>query len=87
MADYNAQSIRILKPHEINKFSWARVVALAEQYPMANTDFIGRGLEACRRCSVEPDYFIKRYLDKDMTIPINLEVQAAYKEIMKETVR
>lgn len=30
---------------------------------------IKAGIEACRRCSVNPDYFINRYLEDDKTIP------------------
>lgn len=82
---YDSKSIRILKPDEIeNRFEWAHVVALAEKYPLANIGFIGRGLEACRRCSVESDYFINRYLIKDGKTPPNPDVENAYKEIMRE---
>lgn len=85
MNDYSASSIRVLTQAEIvDKFEWANVGFLAEQYPLANIVFIRRGIEACRRCSVDPSYFIHRYLDKDATIPLNRDVEAAYRELMNE---
>jgi hypothetical protein len=83
--EYNASAIKILPPDEVSsRFDWANVIALSDKYPMKSIGHIQRGLEACRRCSVDPDYFIKRYLDNDHTIPRNTAVEAAYVEIMKE---
>ena len=86
MNDYNASSIRVLTQTEVvAKFEWANVGFLAEKYPLANIVFIRRGIEACRRCSVDPSYFIQRYLDKDTTIAINRDVEAAYRELLNES--
>jgi hypothetical protein len=82
---YDASSIKILAPDEVSsRFDWANVIALSDKYPMKSIGHIQRGLEACRRCSVDPDYFIKKYLDDDNTIPKNTDVEAAYREIMRE---
>ena len=55
--DYTAANIRVLSDQEVDvRFTWARVGALSEQYSRP-TDWIARGLEACRRAGVDPEYF------------------------------
>jgi hypothetical protein len=82
---YDASSIKILAPDEASsRFDWANVIALADKYPLKSVKHIQRGLEACRRCSVDPDYFIQRYLDDNKAIPVNRDVEASYREIMRE---
>jgi single-strand DNA-binding protein len=50
----------------------------------SSLEFIARGVEVCRRCSVDPSYFVKRYLDRDKSIPANDLVSCAFKEILME---
>ena len=81
---YTAADIRVLTSDEIDtRFTWARVGALAEQYSRP-CDWIARGLEACRRAGVDPDYFIARYLQHDSTTPFNRAVDEAMREILME---
>ena len=81
---YTAADIRVLTDQEVDvRFTWARVGALAEQYSQP-TDWIARGLEACRRAGVEPDYFIARYLERDAATPFDSAVDEAMREILAE---
>jgi hypothetical protein len=60
-----------------------KVEALARDY---NTDkaFVGRGIEACRRCSVDPEWFVQKYLEHEPSCPRNPVVEEAFLEILKE---
>ena len=81
---YTATDIRVLTDQEVDtRFSWARVGALADQYSRP-TDWIARGLEACRRAGVDPDYFIARYLERDAATPFDAAVDEAMREILAE---
>ena len=81
---YTAADIRVLSDQEVDvRFTWARVGALAEQYSRP-TGWIARGLEACRRANVDPDYFIARYLERDTTMPFDCAVDEAMREILME---
>jgi hypothetical protein len=85
MTEYNAKSIKILTPEQVSgRFGWAYVIQLSDKYPSSSPEFISRGLEACRRCSIPPDYFIEKYLDNDASVPKNTDVEEAYKEILHE---
>jgi hypothetical protein len=82
---YTAADIRVLSDQEVDeRFTWARVAALAEKYSRP-TDWIARGLEACRRADVEPEYFIARYLERDAGTPFDSTVDEAMREILAET--
>jgi hypothetical protein len=81
---YTAADICVLTDQEVDaRFSWARVGALAERYSRP-TDWIARGLEACRRAGVDPDYFIARYLERDAATPFDSAVDEAMREILAE---
>ena len=81
--DYTAANIHILEPNEVaSRFSWAKVAALAERYHRS-PDWIGRGLEACRRAGVDGDYFIDRYLRR-LPIARNDLVDEAMRELLIE---
>ena len=84
MNTYTASSIRILTPPEISeRFTWAKVASLAEQYrkPAA---WIERGLEACRRAGIDDAYFEQRYLQR-LDIPRHDGADAAMRELLTET--
>jgi hypothetical protein len=82
---YTAANIRVLTEPEVDvRFTWARVGALAEKYSRP-TDWIARGLEACRRANVEPEYFIARYLERDASTAFDPAVDEAMREILAET--
>ena len=82
---YDAGSIKILKPEEAqSRFDWARVMALKEQYPTADERFIARGLEASRRSNTDPEYFIRRYLAHDDSLPRQLLLEETYREVQRE---
>lgn len=83
---YTAADIRVLTGQEVDvRFTWARVGALAEQYSRP-AEWIARGLEACRRAGVEPEYFIARYLQRDASTPLNPVVDEAMRQILAERV-
>jgi hypothetical protein len=42
--------------------------------------WIELGIEACRASSVDPQYFVDRYLDK-LDMPKNLVVEQAYRDL------
>ena len=82
---YTAADIRVLTDQEVDeRFTWARVGALSEQYSRP-ADWIARGLEACRRARVDPDNFIVRYLERDPATPFDPAVDEAMREILAET--
>lgn len=82
-ATYTASNIRVLTPAETaDRFGWVKAAALAEQYRKPET-WIARGLEACRRARVDPDYFERRYLQR-LNIPRDERVDAAMRELATE---
>lgn len=82
--EYNASSIRILKPEEAEqRFEWLRAENLATQYSKP-LEFVERGIEACRRASVDLDFFIKRYLEGDKSGEKNILLEEAFLELMTE---
>jgi hypothetical protein len=85
--EYTAKSIRILRDDEIaRKFEWAEVESLAAKY-RRTAAWIKRGLDACETAGVAPEYFIRRYLDDDKTIPKHEGVEAAFVEALQATQR
>lgn len=87
MNDYTAASIRVLRDDEIvQRFEWAQVAALAEQY-RRDAGWVRRGLEACAAAGVAPGYFIRRYLDGDRSVPKHEGVEAAFIERMRSGTR
>jgi hypothetical protein len=81
--EYNADSIKILTDEEVNKkFGWVKADSLAIKY---QRDRIWvAGLEACRRCGLEPDYFIERHLEGNKDIPKNPLIDEAFRDVLKE---
>lgn len=83
MNDYTADNIVILPMAEVaERFSWAKVEQLAQQYNRPNS-WIANGLKACERAGVPDDYFIDRYLRKQ-PIPMREDVNEAMRELWKE---
>lgn len=81
---YTAADIRVLTDLEVDeRFTWARVGALAQRYSRP-VEWIARGLEACRRADVDPEYFIARYLERDAATPFNTVVDEAMRDILAE---
>ena len=81
---YDADSIKILTDEEINqKFGWVKADTLAAQY-QKDKIWVANGLEACRRCGLEPDYFIERYLIGNKAIPKNEFMDDAFRDVLKE---
>jgi hypothetical protein len=84
MDTYSASSIKVLTQDEaINRFEFAYVIFLMEQYPMRSRSNIENGIEACRRIGIDPKYYEDRYL-KGLDIPRIVEVEAVFKEILEE---
>lgn len=84
MNNYNASSIRILNQDEaIERFEFAYILSLMEQYPMRSRSNIENGIEACRRVGIDPKYYEDRYL-KELNIPRIIEVELVFKEILGE---
>jgi len=83
---YTASNIVILTTAEIaDRFGWVKVAELAERYRRPE-QWIARGLEACRRAGVDPDYFERRYVQRQ-DIPRNEQVDAAMREMAMERIR
>lgn len=84
---YDASSITLPSDEELlQKTPWLMAETIAHKY---NRDqaFIERGIEACQLAGVSVDYFIKRYLEGDKTIPENKEVSTISMELQKQSVR
>jgi len=80
---YDASCIKILPRLEIEaRFPWERIQSLAHEYKR-DPKWIEQGIEACRRSSVDPRYFIEKYLKKNVDIPKNQLVTDAYLEITR----
>lgn len=78
---YDASCIKILSPEAVKeKFEWAKSGDLAHKY-RRDANWIESGLEACRRAGISQDYFIKKYLEKDESIPKNPLVEQAYLDL------
>lgn len=81
---YDADSIKILTDEQVNeKFGWMKSDTLAKKYHKDET-WVANGLEACRRCGLEPDYFIERHLEGNKTIPKNELIDEAFRDVLKE---
>jgi hypothetical protein len=81
---YTAANIRILSgPELVDRFDWAKAGQLAEKYSLP-LDHVERGLQACRESGVDPEYFVRRYLDKDKTVERRPEVEDAFLELVRQ---
>lgn len=82
---YDASSIRILSDQDVaERFEWAKVGSLAAQYKR-DPIWIRRGLAACEQVGANPEYFIKRYLEADRSVPFKPEVDEAFRQLLKDS--
>jgi len=78
---YDAKCIRVLRADEVaERFDWAKSGELAHKYKR-DVNWVEMGMEACRRASVDPSYFIRRYLEKEEGIDKNPLVEQAYRDL------
>ena len=78
---YNASNIKVLSDKESLEHDFVLIDYLANKY-CKPVEWIKRSVEACRLCNVNPrDYFVKRYLDNDKTIPEIKEVTLVSREM------
>lgn len=83
--EYTANAIRVLKPEEtIERFDWVRTGEWASGYPHVPAEFISRAIEACRRAGVDLEYIKHRYLDGDLSVPLNEAVDEQMRQILRE---
>jgi hypothetical protein len=83
MSGYTAENIQILTADEAaERFGWAKVAEWAEQYHRP-AEWIARGLEACRRAGVPPDYFERRYLRRE-PLPRHAGVDEAMRAMVRD---
>jgi len=79
---YTASAIRILPPSEAaDRFTFAKATQLAAQYPSIATEFIARLLEACVLADFPIDQAVRRYLDRDRSVPVTPELIEAHREL------
>jgi hypothetical protein len=82
--EYDASCIKVLPEVVVeDKFEWVRIENLATKY-LRPVEWIANGFEACRRCNIDPEYFIKYYLEKDKSIVFIPEVEQVYRDIKLE---
>nr|WP_086940988.1 hypothetical protein [Thaumasiovibrio occultus] len=82
--DYNAASIKILREEEASDaFTWLLEGNLATEYGVP-LSFVQRGMEASRILCIPPDYFIGKYLKKDLSIATMPEFGEVYAELLKK---
>ena len=87
---YTASSIVILSDSERLSdptFDWELAQQLARDF-CRPVEWVERGIRACREAGTDPQYFINRYLHHQsqterMLIPMNQDVDQAYREILK----
>lgn len=82
---YTASSIAILSDSmrmSNPTFDWELAQQLAEDF-CRPFEWVRRSLAACRDAGAEPQYFIDRYLHR-MPIPMNLEVDQAFREVLDQ---
>lgn len=81
---YSASSIRVMDSRDvIETFVWAKAGELAARSGKS-ASWIRRGLDACERAGVPHTYFIRRYIDGDKSVTLNLDVDEAMRDINKE---
>ncbi|MBE3691361.1 hypothetical protein [Vibrio parahaemolyticus] len=81
--EYNAGSIKILRPEEVNQFDWVLLSELADQYKQP-IEWLQRGFEASRRLNLDPrEYFVPRYVLKQPVKPYP-DFAEVFKEIIIE---
>jgi hypothetical protein len=81
---YTAANIRILSRDEVTaRWEWAEAGALAIKYGVPE-GWVRRGLKACMAAGVSPDYFIRRYLECDHSVPLDPAVNEQMVRITRE---
>ena len=78
--EYTASSIEI-RDHSVD--IWSSAIALSEKYGKP-VEWIEAGLLACELGGVGTDYFIQRYLEGDLSIPLNQEINTISAEQQKQ---
>lgn len=82
---YAASAIRILTPSEAaDRFAFAQAEQLAHQYPAIAPEFIARLIEACLLADFPIDQAVRRYLDKDRSIPITPELLEIHRDLQNQ---
>lgn len=82
---YTAAAIRILEPPEAaDRFAFAQAAQLAHQYPAISPEFIARLIEACILSNFPIDQAVRRYLDKDRSIPITPELLEIHRDLLDQ---
>lgn len=78
---YDSTNIKVIEDTTIFDFVLIDKIVLEHSKPI---EWVKRSFEACRLSGVDPrDYFIPRYILKDSSIPINLEVNIISTELQK----
>lgn len=80
---YDAQSIKVLKEDEKDRFPWHLIEVLAERYTRP-LESVKKGVEVCYAAGVDISYFENRYLKNDRTIPENETYTNIYREMLRD---
>lgn len=79
---YDEHSIKILTTGESEaRFHYRRVQELCSKYPLTSPDIIAALVEACQLTNYPLEKAVKRYLDKDTSVPMDYALVAAYRAI------
>ncbi len=81
LQDYNADSIKI-KSDDESMPDWELIPYLASEY-CRDKKWVERSIQACRESGTSIDYFIARYLKRDMSMRLNQDVNAAAIKLMR----
>jgi hypothetical protein len=83
--EYTAKNIKVMSGQEIQEsMPWFKAARLAAEYPQRPQEFILRGVIASEHSGLSTEYFEKRYLQEDKTIPENPYFTAAYKQLIED---
>jgi hypothetical protein len=83
---YDENSIRILDDAEIlERMPWERVNSLAAMYKKP-TKLVERLLLACHNVQYPVDLAVKKYFAGDKSIPMNSELQEAYRDLLRRKI-
>lgn len=81
--EYGAGRIRVLAPGEATeKFRFARAADLAVRYPSVSPDFISRLVESCDLAGFPLEAAVRRYLDRDRSVPGTPELLECHRGVL-----
>lgn len=81
--DYGADCIRVLSRGDaLEKFGFARAADLAARYPSVASDFIVRLVESCDRSGFPLEDAVRRYLDRDRSVPVTPELLECHRDAL-----